>query len=78
MILGFCMIVPGLAQPVFNQIFLDEILTNRHPDWLSKLCVAVTVSMILSCAMNWMRAVLLTQWQKKLTLVDSSQFFMHL
>ena len=78
MILGFCMIVPGLAQPVFNQIFLDDILTNCHPDWLSKLCSAVAVSMVLSCAMNWMRAVLLTQWQKKLTLVDSSQFFLHL
>lgn len=64
MILGFCMIVLGLAQPVFNQIFLDEILTNRHPDWLSSLCAAVAVPMFLSCAMNWMRAVLLTKWKK--------------
>ncbi len=32
MILGLCMVVTGLANPVFSQIFLDEILTNKHPE----------------------------------------------
>ena len=78
MILGLCMVVPGLASPVFSQIFLDEILTNKHPEWLFNLCAAMIGALILSCAMTFMRSVILTIWQKKLTLADSSKFFWHL
>ena len=31
-VLDLCMIVPGLATPVFNQIFLDDILSLKHAD----------------------------------------------
>ena len=78
LLLGLCMIIPGLASPVMSQIFLDEILTGKHRDWMSNLCIAMTVSFLVSGAMTWLRASLLTRWQKKLTLADSSSFFWHL
>ncbi len=78
MLLGLCMIVPGLAAPVMSQIFLDEILTGKHRDWIGNLCIAMTVSFIVSGAMSWMRASLLTRWQRRLTLADSASFFWHL
>lgn len=77
LILGLCMIVPGLAAPVFNQIFLDEILTGAHVDWMSRLCAAMAAAILLSGIMSWMRAAVLTIWQKKLTLADASSFFWH-
>lgn len=77
LILGLCMIIPGLAQPVFSQIFLDDILTMKQPDWMTLFAVAMGASIIFSAFLNFLRASILTLWQKKLTLVDSSKFFWH-
>ena len=77
-LLNLGMIVPGLASPVFSQIFLDDILTKKHPDWMFNFCLAMTVSWVVCGVMTWLQAVVLTRWQKKLTLADSSKFFWHL
>ena len=77
-VLNLCMIVPGLATPVFNQIFLDELLTLKHPDWVFNFMLAMTVAFLLTGAMNCLRVFVLTRWQRKLMLVDSSRYFWHL
>ena len=78
LLLELCAIVPGLAGPVMSQIFLDDILTRKHLDWMTNFCLAMTFSFVLSGIMTWLRAVVLTQWQRKLTLADSSSYFWHL
>lgn len=78
LLLNLGLIIPGLASPVFSQIFLDDILTKKHPDWMFNFCLAMTVSFLVCGAMNWLQAVILTRWQQKLTLADSSSFFWHL
>lgn len=78
LLLNLGMIIPGLASPVFSQIFLDDILAKRHTDWMFNFCLAMTVSWVVCGTMTWLQAVILTRWQKKLTLADSSSFFWHL
>ena len=78
LLLNLGMIIPGLASPVFSQIFLDDILTKKHPDWMFNFMLAMTVSFVVCGAMNFLQAVILTRWQRKLTLADSSSFFWHL
>ncbi len=78
LLLEFCAIIPGLASPIMSQIFLDEILTRKHPDWMFNFCMAMTVSFIVSGVIAFLRAVVLTRWQRKLTLADSSSYFWHL
>ena len=77
MILGLCMVLPGLAIPVMDQIFIDDIFSLKHPDWIRKLLAAMFGAMVLQGIMNAMRAAVLTRWQKKLTIADSSSFFWH-
>ena len=77
-LLNLGMIIPGLAAPVFSQIFLDDILTRKHPDWMFNFCLAMTVAFVISGVMTWLQAVILTRWQQKLTLADSAKFFWHL
>lgn len=77
LILGLFMIIPGLASPVFQQIFVDDILTQKHPDWMFNLCLAMVSAFVISGIMSWLRAVVLTYWQRKITLSDSSSFFWH-
>lgn len=78
LILGLFMIIPGLAAPVFQQIFIDDILTQKHPDWMFNLCLAMGGAFIINGIMSWLRALILTYWQKKITLADSSSFFWHI
>ena len=77
-ILSLCMIIPGLASPVFSQIFLDEILSGKHREWIFNFMLAMTISFLICGVMNWLRAIILTRWQQKLTLADSAKFFRHL
>jgi len=78
LLLNLGMIIPGLASPVFSQIFLDDILAKKHTDWMFNFCLAMTFSFVICGTMTWLQAVILTRWQKKLTLADSSSFFWHL
>ena len=78
LLLEFFAIIPGLASPVFNQIFMDEIITKKHPEWMFNFCLAMTVSFILTGVISWLRFVILTRWQRKLTIADSSSYFWHL
>ena len=77
MVLGLCMIIPGLAVPVMSQIFIDDVFSLKHADWIVKLLNAMFGTMILLGIMTAMRAAVLTYWQKKLTIADSSGFFWH-
>jgi NHLM bacteriocin system ABC transporter peptidase/ATP-binding protein len=76
-LLGLAMILPGLAVPVLNQIFIDDIFSLKHTDWVKKFMGAMFITMVLSGIMTAMRSTVLTYWQKKLTLADSSDFFWH-
>ena len=78
LLLNLGLIIPGLASPVFSQIFLDDILAKKHTDWMFNFCLAMTLSWVVCGSMTWLQAVVLTRWQKKLTLADSSSFFWHL
>lgn len=77
-LLNLGLIIPGLASPVMSQIFLDDILAKKHHDWMFNFMLAMTVSFLVSGFMTWIQAVILTRWQRKLTLADSSSFFWHL
>lgn len=78
LVLELCAIIPGLASPVMSQIFMDDILTRKHLDWMTNFCIAMTVAFIISGVMSLLRAVVLTNWQRKITLADSSSYFWHL
>lgn len=78
LLIGLGMLVFQLASPVMSQIFLDDILTGKHPDWMVNLMLAMTLSFVLSGILSFMRSWCLTRWQEKITLADSSSFFWHL
>ena len=77
-IISLFLLVPNLANPVFNQIFLDELLTLNHLDWILNLCLAMICGICVTAILNALRAVILTRWQRKLTLADSSSLFWHM
>lgn len=77
-LLEFCAIIPGLASPLFNQIFMDDILPGKHPEWIFNFFLAMTLSFLLTGTISLLRSIILTRWHRKLTLSDSSSYFWHL
>ncbi|MDR1979200.1 MAG: NHLP family bacteriocin export ABC transporter peptidase/permease/ATPase subunit [Synergistaceae bacterium] len=77
MTVGLLMILPGLAQPVFNQIFIDDVLSLKHTDWLMNLLLAMGIACLADGALNFLRSWCLVKWQAKLTVAGSGSFFMH-
>ena len=78
LLIGLAMIIPGLVTPVFNQIFVDDILSGKHPDWMFNFSLAMGLTIFILTLMTSLRAYILTRWQRKLTLADSSKFFWHI
>ena len=73
-----CLILPGLVTPILGQVFLDDILTGKHKDWMFSFVVAMIGIFCMQSILVWLRQWCLTKWQTKLTLSDSSNFFWHL
>lgn len=77
-IIGILMVIPGLAVPVFDQIYIDEILSGRHSGWLFNLMLAMGIAFMFQGALTLLRAWCLTKWQTKLVVNDASNFFWHI
>jgi NHLM bacteriocin system ABC transporter peptidase/ATP-binding protein len=78
LIVGLLMIIPGLASPVFDQMFIDEILSGRNSDWMINLMIAMGVAFSMNGILCFLREMILIKWQTKLTLSDSSGFLWHI
>ena len=77
LVAGLGLVAPGLAVPVMNQVFFDDILTRQHEDWIFNLLLAMGVAAILQAALTYLRAWCLTRWQGSLTVGGSSKFMWH-
>lgn len=78
MLVCLFLIVPQLAQPVFTQVFLDDILTGKHQDWLFSVTLLMLGVFVIQSLLVWLRCWCLTRWQARLALADASRFFWHL
>ena len=47
---GLLLVLPGIAVPIFNQIFIDNIIVAKQIDWHKPLIIAMGVA--LFCAIN--------------------------
>lgn len=78
LLIGIGLIVPGLAIPVFSQVFMDDILSQQHPEWMFNLLLAMGIAVLVQGMLTWLRSWCLTRWQGALTIGESSRFFWHL
>lgn len=72
------LLVPQLASPVFSQVFLDDVLTGKHKDWMFNLMLLMLGMFVIETLLVWLRCWCLTKWQARLALADSSRFFWHI
>ncbi|MDX2230588.1 MAG: NHLP family bacteriocin export ABC transporter peptidase/permease/ATPase subunit [Leptolyngbyaceae cyanobacterium bins.349] len=78
MLLGFLLVIPGLALPVFSQVFVDQILVEDRADWLRPLLLGMLFASLIQAFLFSQQKRYLRQLQIKLAAGMSSKFFWHL
>lgn len=77
-LVGFLLVLPGLAMPTFSQIFVDQILIQGREDWLRPLIFAMLFTALLTGLLTRLQLQILRRLKIKLAMKMSSQFIWHL
>jgi ATP-binding cassette, subfamily C, bacterial len=73
-LLGLLLVLPGLAVPVFSQVFVDDVLVRRMHDWLRPLVIGMVLTALLRGALTIWQLKFLRAFRIKLAVVMSSHF----
>jgi ATP-binding cassette, subfamily C, bacterial len=77
-IAGFLLVVPGLALPIFSQVFIDQVLVERRTDWFRPLILGMLFTAIVNGLLTLIQLQFLRRMKIKLALGMSSQFLWHI
>jgi ATP-binding cassette, subfamily C, bacterial len=77
-LLGLLLVVPGLALPVFSQVFVDQILVEDRTDWLRPLLLGMLFTTLIQAFLYAQQRGYLRQLQIKLAAGMSSKFLWHM
>lgn len=77
-LVGLLMIIPGLAIPVFLQLFVDEILVEGLHDWFAPLLIGMGLAALLQGILEWVKNHYLLRLETKMSLATSARFFWHI
>jgi ATP-binding cassette subfamily C protein len=77
-LIGFLLVLPGLALPVFSQVFVDQILVEDRTDWLRPLLLGMLLTTLIQAFLFSQQRRYLRRLQIKLAASMSSQFFWHM
>jgi ATP-binding cassette, subfamily C, bacterial len=77
-LVGMLLVLPGMALPVFNQIFVDQILVEGRTDWLHPLLIGMFIAAAIQGCLFFLQRRYLRQLQIKLAATMSSGFVWHL
>ncbi len=75
---GFLLVLPGLAIPVFSQVFVDQILVQNRTEWLRPLILGMVISTIFQGILTLLRLRYLRKLRIKLAVKMSTHFLWHI
>ena len=75
---GLLLVMPGIAVPVFNQIFIDNIIVLQQSDWHRPLIIAMGIALMTQLALHFLQLRALRRLKIKLALTMSTRYMRHL
>ncbi|WP_225913798.1 NHLP family bacteriocin export ABC transporter peptidase/permease/ATPase subunit, partial [Leptolyngbya ohadii] len=78
LLVGFLLVLPGLAMPTFSRVFIDQILIQNQQDWLRPLIIAMLFTALLTGLLTRLQLQILRRLKIKLSMRMSSRFLWHL
>ncbi|MFV3127220.1 NHLP family bacteriocin export ABC transporter peptidase/permease/ATPase subunit [Niveispirillum sp. KHB5.9] len=71
------LVLPGLALPMFTQVFIDEILIKRLDGWLAPLLIGMLATAGMRMLLTSLQQSQLLRLEMRLSLQSSAVFFWH-
>ncbi|MCA1916238.1 NHLP family bacteriocin export ABC transporter peptidase/permease/ATPase subunit [Methanospirillum hungatei] len=75
LIAGIAMLIPGIALPIANQVFLDQIVLADRQGLLLPLLQYISFFVLLQVFINWIREICVIRWEANLSYKLSHTFF---
>jgi ATP-binding cassette subfamily C protein len=75
---GLLLVAPGLAIPVFSQVFIDRILIARSTTWLAPLLGIMLLTILAQVALQHLQRQALARLKLRLSVKLASSFVGHL
>jgi len=77
-LIGLCLVVPGIVTPIFTRIFVDDFLIARMNDWVRPLILGMVITAVIRVGTTWLQQYYLLRLETKLALSTSSKFLWHI
>jgi ABC-type bacteriocin/lantibiotic exporter with double-glycine peptidase domain len=77
LVASLAMVIPGLAIPVFSQVFIDSYLISRLDSWVKPLLLGMALTAVLRAGLTWLQQFYLLRLETRLALASSAHFFWH-
>lgn len=74
---GVALVVPGMLAPVFNRLFVDDILVRGRTEWLPPLLMAMGLTAAVVAMLTSLQQHYLLRLETKLAIGTASRFFWH-
>ena len=78
LVASLAMVIPGLAIPVFSQIFVDSYLIGRLDGWVKPLLLGMALTAVLRAGLTLLQQSYLLRLETRLSLTASAHYFWHL
>ena len=75
---GFLLVLPGLAIPVFTQVFVDHVLVENLTEWLRPLILGMIITTVFQGLLTLLRLRYLRKLRIKLAVAMSTRFLWHI
>ena len=74
---GLLLTIPRLAVPAFSKVFVDEILSGEHQEWLRPLILGMVLTALIKASLAHMRFLYLRRLMVKLSIAMSGNYLWH-
>ena len=75
---GLALVIPGLAMPVFSQIFVDHVLVaGKKEDWLLAILIGMGTTAVMRAVLTHLQLRYLLRLRMRLAVGMSSSFLWH-
>ncbi len=75
---GLALVIPGILEPAFRQLFVDSVLLEGQTDWLRPMFSLLGVVMAVALGFSWLQTTTLRNLELSLSVTQSGAFFLHL
>ena len=75
---GLLSAIIGITTPLFSQVFMDDILSGKNPDWFKPFMAAFIAVIGVNFLTEWLKGIYTRKYNAAMAIDANSHFFWHI